>query len=67
MPRGVKKGCMSRDEMLAECEWLLDGGMSTIYIAQTIGKSPQAIAKAAWRAGKNELCNQFMVVHDGAR
>lgn len=43
------------EELLAEVEWLLDGGMHPLYIITAVERSPQAIAKAAWRAGNKRV------------
>lgn len=50
---------MSRDEVLAETEWLLDGHMHPIMIAETLHRSVGSIAKMAWRVGNKRVFHEF--------
>lgn len=47
------------DYLVEETEWLLENGMSPFYIPTALGKSPGALYKAFWRAGRNDLSKLF--------
>ena len=50
---------LSRDDLIAEIEWLLDGGMSPIYISCVLDRKPGALAKALYRAERHDLAKCF--------
>ena len=42
-------------EVLAELEWLLDGGLTRWEAAEALGRTPNALLKACERAGRWDL------------
>lgn len=54
-------------DVAEEVEWLLGGGMSPVYICSALGKSPGAIYKALWRAGRNDLMTHFSYLDKASR
>lgn len=46
---------MSGAELVAEAEWLLSFGMSPERVAEQLDRDVTAIAKAAYRAGRNDI------------
>lgn len=56
---GERRKPMSRAEVLVEVEWLLDGGVHPLLIAQTLGRSVGAIEKAARDLGNARVREAF--------
>lgn len=50
---------MNHAEIIAEVEWLIEGGMHPLYIADALGRSEAALYKLCWRHGRNDLANLF--------
>lgn len=50
---------LTREEIVEETVWLLDNGMSPYYIPTALNKSPGALYKALWRAGRKDLYQLF--------
>lgn len=50
---------LALDEVIEEVDWLLGGGMTAYQICAALGKSPGALYKAAWRAGRKDLESLF--------
>jgi len=48
-----------RAVVLAEVEFMLDGGESPTRIAQALGIKPDSVAKSLWRSGRPELAVKF--------
>lgn len=46
-------------EVADEVAWLAGGGMTAPYICAVLDRSPDAIYKALWRAGRNDLLAMF--------
>jgi hypothetical protein len=57
---------MTRDEVVAEVDWLAGAGMSALYIQSALGKSAGALYKACWRAGRTDLMALFAPVRGGS-
>ena len=45
------------EELTNELEWLINGGMTAHDIAQTLGKTMEALEHHAWRWGRNDLAS----------
>lgn len=54
---------MTAAEVIAEVEWLLDGGMHPLYIAEAIGRTTHALNKLMWRHGRSDLARLFDQSH----
>ena len=50
---------LTGDELLSEVRWLLDGNMHPLEVANAVGKSPQTVYRAAWRAGDVRVSSVF--------
>jgi hypothetical protein len=50
---------MSTQEMLAEVEHLLAGGVHPYWISRAVDRSIPAIYKAAWRRGNTRITKAF--------
>jgi hypothetical protein len=50
---------MSREELLDEVEWLLDGGVHPLQIAATLDRQPASISRAAERLGRTRVVDAF--------
>jgi hypothetical protein len=50
---------MSTAEIIEEVDWLLGGGMTPFQVAEALERSPGALFKAAWRAGRKDLSTMF--------
>ena len=53
---------MSGDEVLAEVEWLLGGGIHPEHIAKQVDRSVAAITRIARRHGHAEIARRFGAV-----
>lgn len=63
----VTKTRLRSSETVEEVEWLLGGGMSPVQICEAMDSTPSAIAKAAWRQGRNDLFSMFEQVKNSER
>ena len=54
-------------ETIEEVDWLLGGGMSAMQICEAMQSTPGAIAKAAWRVGRQDLFSMFEQVKNWER
>ena len=50
---------MRSDDLVAEVEWLLEGGLHPVWIGKSVGKNLNAIEKAMQRAGRYDLARPF--------
>ena len=50
---------MKPAELLAEVEWLLDGGVHPLMVCQVMGRSAGSIEKAAYRHGRADIGSAF--------
>lgn len=50
---------MSAAEVVAEAEWLLDGGVHPLVIAEQLSYKPQSIARAAQRLRNRRVTHAF--------
>lgn len=57
---------MTGPEIIAEIEWLLDGGMGTFYVAQALRRDRDVIARFLHRNNRHELAARFDRVDDVA-
>jgi hypothetical protein len=46
-------------EVAEEVAWLMGGGMSPIYVCEALGRTPDGVYKALWRAGRKDLMGEF--------
>ncbi len=63
----MSKVRLRSDETVEEVDWLLGGGMSPVQICEAMSSTPSAIAKAAWRQGRNDLFSMFEQVKNWER
>lgn len=63
----MSKVRLRSNETVEEVDWLLGGGMSPVQICEAMGSTPSAIAKAAWRQGRNDLFSMFEQVKNWER
>jgi len=52
-------GKLRSAEVAEEVAWLMEGGMSAIYVCSAMGRTPDGIYKALWRAGRKDLMGEF--------
>jgi hypothetical protein len=52
-------GRLSREELLDEVEWLLDGGVHPLQIAATLNRLPASISRAAELLGRTRVVEAF--------
>ena len=50
---------MTASEVIAEIEWLLECGVSPLYIPTALERSSHALYKLCWRQGRTDLSNLF--------
>jgi hypothetical protein len=50
---------LSREETIVEIEWLLDAGLSPLYISNVLGRSVEALRKLAERSGNRRIYAAF--------
>ena len=50
---------LTGSELLAEVEWLLDGGVHPLMVCQVLGRSAGSVEKAAYRLGRADVGRRF--------
>lgn len=58
---------MSAAEVIAEAEWLLDGGVHPLVIAEQLSYKPQSIARAAQRLRNRRVIHAFASLKEDPR
>jgi len=46
-------------ELVAEVDWLLEGGMTPYMVCDALQKTPAAVYKAAWKMGRKDIAAIF--------
>lgn len=57
---------MTSAELIAEIEWLIEGGMSTFYIASVLKRDREHLGRLLYRHKRHDLAVRFERVEDAA-
>lgn len=57
---------MTGPEMIAEIEWLLEGGVGSFYVAAALHRDRETIARLLQRHHRSDLAARFQRVDDAA-